>query len=302
MFLCDVINWSIILVLNLSRTHGNFHELSTLMILALMVVWPLSSCLSELAQLVLSLLGDDVVGTDFLCNFSESSVLVHGALGDWDHGVDHIPKDAFNQWGSGKGTSVGKSSVKVYQIDEFLQVKRTVLGIMGMVYFHLFMHLLINKSLEELIMEKNPGVLSFSRIEVLIGFNLKNESKDTCKERGCLRVITSNLGWVYFGVDHVDDVHLKVHNFPVNRVFSWRMEMELLSEKIGFFNVLVKKIDGLSGQEIVLSVVISNLLSLLERKEEGLVGLVEFVRSMRIENFVVEFKFVVNKIFFDGNG
>ena len=162
MFFCDMINWSIILVLNLSGAHSNFHELSTLMILALMVVWPLGSSLGELAQLVLSLLSYDVVGTDFLGNFSEVSVLVHGALGDWDHGVDHIPKDAFYQWSSGQGTSIGKSSVEVYQIDEFLQVKRTVFGVMSMVKFHLFVHLLINKCLEELVMEKNLGVLSLS--------------------------------------------------------------------------------------------------------------------------------------------
>ena len=78
--------------------------------------------------------------------------------------------------------------------------------------------------------------------------------------------------------------------------------MELLSEKIGFFNVLVKKTDGLGGQEIVLGVVISSLLGLLEREEERLVGLVEFIRSVRIENFVVEFKIIVNKIFLNGNG
>ena len=94
MFLSDVINWSVILVLNLSGAHSNLHELSTLVILALMVVWPVGPCLGKLAQLILSLLGDDVVGTDLLGNFSEVSVLVHCCLGDRDHGVDNIPKDA----------------------------------------------------------------------------------------------------------------------------------------------------------------------------------------------------------------
>lgn len=97
-------------------------------------------------------------------------------------------------------------------------------------------------------------------------------------------------------------MHLKVHNFPVNGVFCWRMEMELLSKQIGLFNVLVKKIDGLSGQEVVLSQIIVGLLRLLEREEERLICLVEFVGGIRVKNFVVEFKFIINKIFLDGDG
>jgi len=242
-----------------------------------MVVWPLGPCLGELAQLILSLLGDNVVSTDLLGNFSEFSVLVHCCLGDRDHGINYIPKDALHQWSSRQGTSVGKSSVEVNKFDKFLQVKRTVLRVVGMVNFHLFVHLFVNKSFQELVMEKNFGVFSFSRIEVLISFNLENKSKNTCEELGCLRVVTSNLGWVYFGVDHVNDVHLKVHNFPVNGVFCWRMEMELLCKQISFFNMLVKKIDGLCGQEVVLGHIIVGLLSLLEREEERLICLVEFV-------------------------
>lgn len=162
MFLCNVINWSIILVLNLSGAHSDLHELSPLVILALMVVWPMGPCLGELAQLILSLLGHDVVRTDLLRNFSEIGVLVHCCLGDRDHRVDHIPKDPLYQWGSCQGTSVGKSSVEVNKIDKFLQVKRTVLGVVGVVYFHLFVHLLVNKGFQELVVEKNLGVFSFS--------------------------------------------------------------------------------------------------------------------------------------------
>jgi len=172
----------------------------------------------------------------------------------------------------------------------------------GVVYFHLFVHLLVDKGFQELVVEKNLWVFSFSRIEVLISFDLENKSKNSSKELGCFRVVTSDLGWVYFGVDHVNDVHLKVHNFPVNGVFGWRMEMELLCKQIGLFNVLVKKIDGLRGQEVVLGQIIVGLLRLLEREEERLVCLVEFVGSVWIENFVVEFKVIVNKIFLDGNG
>ena len=103
MFLCDVINWSIILVLNLSGAHCDLHELSTLVVLALMVVWPLGPCLGELAQLILSLLGDNVVSTDLLGDFSEFGVLVHCCLGDRDHSINYIPKDALHQWSSRQG-------------------------------------------------------------------------------------------------------------------------------------------------------------------------------------------------------
>jgi hypothetical protein len=85
-------------------------------------------------------------------------------------------------------------------------------------------------------------------------------------------------------------------------MLGWRMEMELLGEQIGLFNVVIKKTDGVGGQEVVLSQVVVGLLGLLEWEEEGLIGLVELVGSLWIENLIVKIKFPVDKIFLDWNG
>ena len=100
----------------------------------------------------------------------------------------------------------------------------------------------------------------------------------------------------------MNDVHLKVHNFTVDGMLGWRMEMELLGEQIGLFNMVIKKTDGVGGQEVVLSQVVVRLLGLLEWEEEGLIGLVELVGSLWIENLIVKIKFPVDKIFLDWNG
>jgi len=75
----------------------------------------------------------------------------------------------------------------------------------------------------------------------------------------------------------MNDMHLEVHNFTVDGMLSWRMEMELLGEQIGLFNVVIKKTDGVGGQEVVLSEIVVGLLRLLEWEEVGLIGLVELV-------------------------
>jgi len=109
-----VVYLSVILILNLSTAHGNLHKLSSLMILALMVMWPLCSCLGELAELILSLLGHNVVGGYLLLHLSEGGVLIHCGLGDGDHCLDHIPKDTLHERSGSQGAGVGESSVEVY--------------------------------------------------------------------------------------------------------------------------------------------------------------------------------------------
>jgi len=75
----------------------------------------------------------------------------------------------------------------------------------------------------------------------------------------------------------MNDVHLEVHNLTIDRMLGWRMEMELLGEQIGLFNVVIKKTDGVGGQEVVLSEIVVGLLRLFEWEEVGLIGLVELV-------------------------
>jgi len=158
----NMIYLSIILVLYLSAAHGNLHELSSLMVLALMVMWPLCSCLGELAELILSLLGHYIVGGDLLLHFSEGGVLVHCGLGDGDHCLYHVPKDALHERSGGQGTGVGESSVEVYQLNELPQVQGAVSGVVSVLDLHLLVHFFVDQGSEELVVPEDVWVLSFS--------------------------------------------------------------------------------------------------------------------------------------------
>ena len=127
MSLCDVINWSIVCVLHLSVAHSHFHELASLVVLAFVIFWESGSGHGKLVHLFLGLLWHDVVGANLLLNSPEVGVLVHGGLGDWDHGVNNIPKDTLHQWCCGQRSLVSKSSVEVNQFNKSLQVKRALL-------------------------------------------------------------------------------------------------------------------------------------------------------------------------------
>ena len=98
MCFCNVINCSIVCVLNLSIAHSNLHKLTALMVLALVALWEFSSGDSKLIHVVLGFLRDGVVGADFLLNFTEIGILVHSFLSDWNHGIHNIPEDTLDKW------------------------------------------------------------------------------------------------------------------------------------------------------------------------------------------------------------
>ena len=158
----NVVHWSIILVLHLSAAHGDLHELSSLVVLALMVMWPLGSCLVELAKLILSLLGNNVRSTDFLCNFSKVSVLVHGGLCDRDHCLHNIPKDTLHERSGGQRPGVGESSVEVDELNELAEVERAVSRVVSVIDLHLLVLLLVDQGSEELVVPEDVWILDFS--------------------------------------------------------------------------------------------------------------------------------------------
>ena len=122
-----MINCSIVCVLNLSIAHGNLHKLTTLVVLALVALWEFSSGDSKLVHVVLGLLRDGVVGADFFLNFTEISVLVHGFLSDWNHGVHNVPEDTLDKWSGRQGALIGESSVEVNERDKLFEVERAFL-------------------------------------------------------------------------------------------------------------------------------------------------------------------------------
>ena len=147
-----MINWPSVGVLDLSVAHSDLHELASLMVLALVVLWELGSGLSKFIKIILALGTDHVVGGDFLLHSSELDVLVHGGLSNWDDSVNQVPKNAFNKWGGGEGSLIGESLVEVDQSHKLAKVKRTLLSVRVCVHHHLFVLLFVNQSREKLVM------------------------------------------------------------------------------------------------------------------------------------------------------
>ena len=78
------------------------------------------------------------------------------------------------------------------------------------------------------------------------------------------------------------------------------MEVELLGEEVGFFNMWVKKSNGGGAQVVLRSQVVSWLLGFLEWEPVGLVGLIELVGGLWIDDLVVEFEVCVFEVSLDG--
>lgn len=92
-------------------------------------------------------------------------------------------------------------------------------------------------------MEINVLVLSTDLLEVRFWHAFEQETQDTVRE----------LGWVgsfcKVALEAMDDMHLQIHQFSVDRVLRRRVEMILHSIKFGLTDVLIKQRDGFSLQE-----------------------------------------------------
>ena len=232
-----MIDWSLIGILDSPVTHGNSHELVTLMVLALDNFWELDFGLQEIVDVILSHSGHDIVGTDLLLHLTVVDVLVHGVLGDWDNGFNHVPKDTLHKGSGGQGALVGESAVVLAELNELAQVEGAQTQVLYLrtpilttVWFPLVFHihlskekllvmLLINQFHKEIIVEKDIWILGPSLFKVTIWHDLEKESKNTCKELRGIFVLRSKLGWADFVINEMDDVHLKVHQFSIDGVF-----------------------------------------------------------------------------------
>jgi hypothetical protein len=115
------------------------------MVLALVALWEFSSGDSKLVHVVLGLLWDGVVGADFLLDFTEIGILVHGFLSDWNHGIHDVPEDTLDKWSGRQGALIGESSVEVNERDKLLEVKRALLGCGSPFQLHFSVLLLVNQ-------------------------------------------------------------------------------------------------------------------------------------------------------------
>lgn len=129
---------------------------------------------------------------------------------------------------------------------------------------------LVNQVKKELVMEQNVGIKTFSCLKIIIWHNLEDEAEYSSEELGCILVVRTDLCWVDFLVDKMHNVHLEIHKLTINGVFSWRMEMELLSMEISLWDMLVKKTDSSSGEVVLRGQIVVRLLCLFDREEERL--------------------------------
>lgn len=166
----NMVDWSIISVLDPSVAHGHSHELVALVVLAFDHIWELLLGFLELVHLFDSDGRNDVVGTDLLGNLTEVGVLVHGMLFDWDDGFDYIPQDTLDKRSGGERALVSESSVEVDELNELAQVHGTEFQVLHLrspltvkmflplvvsvelLEKNLLMELLINKGGQELVM------------------------------------------------------------------------------------------------------------------------------------------------------
>ena len=86
-----MVDWPLVPILYSPVTHCNSHELVALMVLAFDDLWELKLGLKEVVDVVLSYGWYDIVGTDLLLHLAVVNILVHGALSDRNHCLDHIP-------------------------------------------------------------------------------------------------------------------------------------------------------------------------------------------------------------------
>lgn len=91
----------------------------------------------------------------------------------------------------------------------------------------------------------------------------------------------------------MDDMHFQVHQFSINRVLTWRMEMELMCEEVSPWDVLVEQVDGRSVHVVERSLLVVGSLNLFQREVIGFHLLIELVGGTGIYGLIVEFEFFV---------
>ena len=228
----NMVDWSIISVLDPSVAHGHSHELVALVVLALDGIWELELSLKEFVDVVSSNGRNNVGDGDLLLNSAEVSVHVHRCLSDRDHCFHHVPQDSLDERRGGERSLVGESSVEVNKLDKLAHIEWIGLKVLHLwspigvefglplvlkiLHEHLSMLLLIDQILEELIVVKNIWVLDLSLVEIVIWHDLEHEAEDSCEELGGVRVISTNLVRTDLVINEIDNMHLEIHKFSVN--------------------------------------------------------------------------------------
>lgn len=269
-----MVNWSIVLVLNLSVAHSNSHELVSVDVLALHAV--VMGGLGKGPSVNFLLIGNELGGGETLLDLSELDELIGGALSDWDNLLNNVPHDTFGSWGGGEGSLESPSSVSVDHADEFGKIQSGVLsggqltvsivGALGWLVLDGLELLLIDEVGKELV------VVSLGLVLLEVGFwhDLEKEAENTVAELGGLGISSWEVSGGVFLLELVHDMHLEVEELTVEGVLGWGMEMELHTVEVGALDMWVEERDGAGVHEVVLDKLVVSVLHVLEWEYEGL--------------------------------
>jgi len=118
-----------------------------------------------------------------------------------------------------------------------------------------------------MILDIDVKVCSFNLSEEGFWHDLEKETQNTVAELRWLRSFGEGA------LKTMNDMHLQIQQFSVNRVLRWRMEVILHSVKLCLGNVLIKQRNGLGLKETLFGGLISMLG--VELVEEGITLLIE---------------------------
>jgi len=292
-----MVNWSVVLVLDLSVANGNSHELVSVDVVALHAV--VMGGFGHGPSVDLSLVGNELGGRDLLGDLSELDELIASGLSDWDDLLNNVPHDSFGHWGGGEGTLVGESSVEVNGVDKLGQIKAGflsggqftvgIIGALGWLVLDFFQFFLINELSQKFIMVALGLVL----IEPSIWHDLEEESEDTVAELGGLSVTSWQVSGGMLLLQFVNNMHLEVEKLTVKGVLGWGVEMVLETVEVGALDMGVEEGDGAGVHEVVLDKGVVSVLHVLEWEDEGLGTLSKLVGELGLDYLIVAFEHII---------
>lgn len=201
---------------------------------------------------------------------------IQGRLPDWDHVLQDIPEDSLREWSSGQGTSVGPSPIDTELLNELCQVKELVccMPASSRLDKHFF---------QELVMVVGK---SMNREFKVIGYCFEEEAQYTISELGLLVSSIWN--------NSMNDVHFKIEQLSIDGMLRRSMEMVLESLELGTCAPLVKKMDGLRKQVVVIGLLI------LHHELELLTLLVVLELLDRVDISILELECLILEVFKNG--
>jgi len=260
----DVVNWSIVLILNDSVAIGHSEEgVAVFVIVWLDTVWlMLPQGIILLFCLTARERGNDLIWLDFTI----LEELIKCGLANGDDLFDDIPEDALRIWSGCQRSRICPSLVVVQFLDKGSEVK---LG-----------PFLVNHCAQELVMI----IVLFILFEVVVLHSFEQKAQHAMRK---FRFFAATRKiWV----ELMNNMHLKIKELTINGMLRWRVEMSLKAEKFCRSDMPVKQTDGRSLHDILFWLTFHNNLELLTL-------LFVFCLGMWIKTVVLDLEFNITEVF-----